>query len=183
MSHSTRHSTQVQVATVDFEALIQSFRAPARVWRRSEVLARPSPVPGEPGLYGWYFNKGSLGVPADGRQRYNGAHLLYVGISPSRLPRNTGSSRPNLRKRIRQHYRGNASGSTLRLTLGCILADELGLQLGPAGSTARLTDLARACLDPPVRRHEPLFLSQHRHRVDLRGAPSRYIAGQSRNQQ
>ncbi|MEU8575440.1 GIY-YIG nuclease family protein [Streptomyces asoensis] len=36
--------------------------------------------------------------------------------------------RQNLRKRVRYHYRGNAAGSTLRFTLGCLL----GLELRPA---------------------------------------------------
>ena len=35
--------------------------------------------------------------------------------------------------------RGNASGSTLRLTLGCLLADELGLRFSPVGASGRLT--------------------------------------------
>jgi hypothetical protein len=35
--------------------------------------------------------------------------------------------------------RGNTSGSTLRLTLGCLLADDLGLKLRPVGRTGRLT--------------------------------------------
>src|ERR1700722_988896 len=34
---------------------------------------------------------------------------------------------------------GNAEGSTLRLTLGCLLAGELGLQLRRVGSGGRLT--------------------------------------------
>jgi hypothetical protein len=35
--------------------------------------------------------------------------------------------------------RGNAEGSTLRLTLGCLLANELGIQLRRVGSGTRLT--------------------------------------------
>jgi hypothetical protein len=41
--------------------------------------------------------------------------------------------------RIRYHYRGNAEGSTLRLTLGCLLSDQLGIQLRRAGSGKRMT--------------------------------------------
>src|SRR5262249_45882841 len=41
--------------------------------------------------------------------------------------------------RIRYHMRGNAYGSTLRLTLGCLLADELGIKLQRVGSGKRLT--------------------------------------------
>lgn len=36
---------------------------------------------------------------------------------------------------MRNHYRGNASGSTLRLTLGCLL----GLELRRVGSSERMT--------------------------------------------
>jgi hypothetical protein len=66
--------------------------------------------------------------------------LLYVGISPSPPPGNgKAPSRQNLNKRIRYHYRGNAAGSTLRLTLGCHLAAELGIALNRVGSGTRLT--------------------------------------------
>jgi hypothetical protein len=45
------------------------------------------------------------------------------------------SSTQNLRTRIRYHFRGNAEGSTLRLTLGCLL----GLDLRRVGSGRRMT--------------------------------------------
>lgn len=51
--------------------------------------------------------------------------LLYVGISPKAPPSNGGApSRSTLRKRLQTHYRGNAEGSTLRKTLGCLLAGQ-----------------------------------------------------------
>jgi hypothetical protein len=44
--------------------------------------------------------------------------LLYVGIAPKAPPSNgRPPSRQTLRSRIRYHYRGNAAGSTRRLTL------------------------------------------------------------------
>src|SRR5262249_41574394 len=49
------------------------------------------------------------------------------------------TSTQTLRTRIRYHYTGNAEGSTLRKTLGCLLADELGIQLRRAGSGQRMT--------------------------------------------
>jgi hypothetical protein len=65
--------------------------------------------------------------------------LLYVGISPKAPPRNGAEpSGENLRKRIRTHYRGNASASTLRMALGCLLAEELGIALRRVGESARL---------------------------------------------
>ncbi|MDB1087367.1 hypothetical protein PJ985_07295 [Streptomyces sp. ACA25] len=45
------------------------------------------------------------------------------------------TSTQNLRTRVRYHYRGNAAGSTLRFSLGCLL----GLELRRVGSGERLT--------------------------------------------
>ena len=42
-------------------------------------------------------------------------------------------------KRIRYHYQGNAEGSTLRLTLGCLLSEELDIELRREGSGKRVT--------------------------------------------
>lgn len=66
--------------------------------------------------------------------------LLYVGIAPKAPPRNgRPPSSQRLCHRVRYHYRGNAEGSTLRLTLGCLLAERLGLSLRRVGSGTRLT--------------------------------------------
>jgi hypothetical protein len=63
-----------------------------------------------------------------------------VGISPSKPPTNGKlPSRQSLAKRLRYHYAGNAAGSTLRLTLGCLLADKLGIKLTRVGSGGRYT--------------------------------------------
>ena len=48
-------------------------------------------------------------------------------------------SNQSLAKRIRYHLVGNAEGSTLRLTLGCLLADQLGIKLTRVGSGIRYT--------------------------------------------
>jgi hypothetical protein len=70
----------------------------------------------------------------------DGKVLLYVGISPKAPPTNgRPASRQNLRTRLRYHMRGNAEGSTLRLTLGCLLSEELGRELRRVGSGNRLT--------------------------------------------
>ena len=66
--------------------------------------------------------------------------LQYVGISPSAPPINgKGPSRQNLYRRVRYHMQGNAEGSTMRLSLGCLLADELGIELRRVGSGKRIT--------------------------------------------
>ncbi|MGG6242592.1 GIY-YIG nuclease family protein [Nodosilinea sp. AN01ver1] len=112
-----------------FEAILY----PTRLWSRPEVLARNCPVPGMAGVYAWYFRKVPPGVPIEGCHRVEGATLLYVGISPSK----PSSSGQQLKERVRQHYNSNAFGSTLRLTLGCLLANELGIELRRVGSSGK----------------------------------------------
>jgi hypothetical protein len=120
--------------------VVDGLVRPARLWSRAEVLARPSPVPSRPGVYGWYFRE--LPWPIDTGQcvTWGGCTLLYGGIAPKAPPANgRPASRQSLRHRIRYHYTGNAAGSTVRLTLGCLLAERLGIQLRRVGSGRRLT--------------------------------------------
>jgi hypothetical protein len=66
--------------------------------------------------------------------------LLYTGISPKRPPANgKPPSGQTLYDRIRYHYTGNAEGSTLRKTLGSLLAQELRVELRRVGSGKRMT--------------------------------------------
>jgi hypothetical protein len=119
------------------------FVDPVRVYSGEDVLARPSPVPARDGVYGWWFRELPPLVAADGCRQYQDLRLLYAGISPNRPPQNGRSpSRQTLQKRIKYHYTGNAEGSTLRKTLGCLLADELGIQLRRVGSGTRMTFVA-----------------------------------------
>lgn len=114
-------------------------------------------APASPGIYSWWFRGGALDVPeADYRCR-NEYELLYIGISPSRA-----SSAGTLRRRLRQHVRDDASRSTLRMTLGVLLTQQLGLTLelnrgratygqeGEARITRWLVDNARVAwaIDP-----------------------------------
>jgi len=113
--------------------------SPARLWRRAEVLASPSPVPRVAGIYGWFF-KPIAGVPTDRCIVVGDFVLLYVGIAPKSLPLDGGRpSSQTLWHRVRYHYQGNAEGSTLRLTLGCLLSAKLGIELRRVGSGNRLT--------------------------------------------
>ncbi|MGY1728084.1 GIY-YIG nuclease family protein [Geodermatophilus sp. SYSU D01062] len=116
------------------------FLVPEYVWCRGEVLSRPSPIPARPGVYGWWFNRLPTTLDATGCRTWRGLTLLYTGISPKRPPTNgRPPSKGQLRQRITTHYAGNAEGSTLRKTLGCLLADELGIQLRRVGSGRRRT--------------------------------------------
>ncbi|RYH13084.1 MAG: hypothetical protein EON57_02620 [Alphaproteobacteria bacterium] len=107
---------------------------PDRVYRGSEALAKPCLVPASPGVYAWWF-RDTLHVPTQGCVQHDDLTLLYVGISPKAQAPNGRTSRQSLRTRVRYHYRGNAEGSTLRLTLGCLL----GLPLRRVGSGTRRT--------------------------------------------
>jgi hypothetical protein len=116
------------------------FLSPERLWRREEVLRRPSPVPAVPGVYGWWFDRLPVRMDTSGCRTLGGSTLLYTGTSPKRPPRNgRAPSKGQLRQRIVTHYAGNAEGSTLRKTLGCLLAGELGIQLRRVGSGFRRT--------------------------------------------
>lgn len=108
-----------------------------RVYRREEVLTKPSPVPSVAGLYAWFFRDVPPNVPTDNCLTREGLTLLYVGISPDK--RSKPNSKSTLRKRIVTHFRGNAEGSTLRRTLGVLIASESGFPLCRVGSGKRMT--------------------------------------------
>jgi hypothetical protein len=119
------------------------FLNPRRVYSRQEVLARPSPVPAAGGVYGWWFRRLPSLVDARDCRRHGDLTLLYAGISPRQPPRNgRPASQQTLRQRLQTHYAGNAEGSTLRKTLGCLLSAELGIQLRRVGSGTRKTFVA-----------------------------------------
>lgn len=113
---------------------------PRRLWSRSEILGRNNAVPKKPGIYAWYFREIPPLVPIDGCVTHEGLTLLYIGISPQ-APTKSGrvSSKQNLSTRLRFHMNGNAYGSTLRLSLGCLLGKRLGIQLRRVGSGKRRT--------------------------------------------
>jgi hypothetical protein len=133
------HHGQVSLEP-SFEAQVRELLQPAALHTRQEVLTRPCPVPASPGVYAWYFDEAPPGVPLDGCHRHGSEVLFYVGISPKAPPKNGGkASGQSLRTRVRYHYRGNAEGSTLRLTLGCLLSPLLGIELRRVGSGQRFT--------------------------------------------
>jgi hypothetical protein len=113
---------------------------PDKLWTRAEVLSKPCPVPQEGGVYGWYFDAVPPGILAANHHTVGKASLLYVGIAPKAPPKNGAKpSKQTMRERIRYHYQGNAEGSTLRLTLGCLLSEKLDIELRRVGSGKRMT--------------------------------------------
>lgn len=113
---------------------------PNKLYRGAEVMSKLSAVPRTPGVYAWYFDELPNGIDASACHTLEDKTLLYVGISPSAPPTNgKAPSRSHLNRRLRTHFGGNASGSTLRLTLGCLLNEQLGIQLRRVGSGGRYT--------------------------------------------
>lgn len=111
-----------------------------KLFTRAEVLATPCPVPREPGVYAWWFRSLPTALDTTACLKRDDATLLYTGISPKAPPANgRAPSRQRLRDRVRYHYIGNAEGSTLRKTLGVLLAGELGIELRRVGSGKRMT--------------------------------------------
>ena len=107
---------------------------------RSEIASRPCPVPPLAGAYGWWFNTIPGPIDASRCHQRDGLVLLYVGISPTRpFTNGKAASRQHLQKRIKYHYGGNAEGSTLRKTLGVLLAKDLNIELRRVGSGTRRT--------------------------------------------
>lgn len=97
-------------------------------------------MPSRPGIYAWFFDAVPPLVPQEGCGRLGDWTLLYVGISPKEPPKNGARpSAQHLRKRIGTHFAGNAEGSTLRRTLGILLAQETGFPLRRVGSGGRMT--------------------------------------------
>lgn len=111
-----------------------AFFEDAPLFSRADILARPDIIPASRGVYAWFFRETPAAVPVEGCYIRDGLTLLYVGISPK-----NARSRQNLRKRITYHFRGNAEGSTLRLTLGALLANDNDFPLRRVGSGRRMT--------------------------------------------
>lgn len=114
--------------------------SPSRLWAASDISEDSSVVPKKPGVYAWYFRQIPPLVPAEGCHTLRGLTLLYVGIAPRKPPKaNTDQGTKTLRDRLKKHVNGNADVSTLRLSLGCLLSEHLGLQLRRIGSKNVMT--------------------------------------------
>lgn len=143
-------------ADLEQDERLASLLRPEHLFSAQEVQAKPSPIPRLPGVYAWYFDEVPAGMPTDNCHTLNGLTLLYVGIAPKAPPTNRKkASGTHLRQRVTYHFRGNAEGSTLRLTLGCLLGDRLGIQLQRVGNgkTKTFTNPGEQRLDTWMAEH------------------------------
>ncbi len=96
---------------MDTNSVISSIINPEKLYSRSEVLSKPCPVLERGGFCAFYFQDIPPEVPVEGCHVKDSKTLLYIGISG------------NLRTRVvSNHFRGNASISTLRLSMGLLLS-------------------------------------------------------------
>lgn len=119
------------------KVVLASLTRPKHLFTRAEVLRTPSPVPVTNGIYAWYFRNVPAVIPTESWLTVNGNFLLYLGIAPDKA--NKPNSRASLLSRIRQQYRADAKGSTIRKTLGVLLEGESGFPLRRVGSGKRIT--------------------------------------------
>lgn len=108
---------------MDAGEAVRLLLTPRQLYSLAEVAGRASLVPTVPGIYGWHFDELPCELLFSGPRR-PAPWLLYVGIAPAAPGRQS-----TLRTRINRHASGRATVSTLRLTLGCLLADKLDIAL------------------------------------------------------
>jgi len=116
---------------------LQSLINCSELYSRREILSTTSLPPSTPGVYAWFFKDIPGNALIDGCVANGPLTLLYVGISPDKIGK--PNSRQNLRRRITTHFQGNAEGSTLRRSLGVLLAQTSGYPLRRVGSGKRMT--------------------------------------------
>ncbi len=108
----------------ELEALAKGIRRPDRLWNIDALLARPTDDWEAAGIYGWWFDQMPGACPHYGCETHEGFRLLYLGIGPA-SPSSTSSLQHRL---LSNHVEGTARNSTLRLSLGSLLAERLGLR-------------------------------------------------------
>ena len=137
---------------------------PHQLFTSEEAAERENGAPPKPGIYAWYFDAMPTGINSENCHRYEEWKLLYTGISPGKPPANgKPPSRSHIRRRLRTHFAGNAAGSTLRLSLGCLLEQDIGTVLRRVGTRGRFTftNPGEQLLDRWMRRHARVVWAEH----------------------
>ncbi len=136
------------------------LRRPTRLWSWPALLAEGA-LPPSPGVYGWYFLDLPATVPVSDCHTLHGWTLAYVGIAPRPPTRAGRASSQNLAKRLRMHFGGTAFGSTLRFSLGCLLAGQLGLEYRRFGRSLGFGRTGETALSAWMHDHARVALQVH----------------------
>jgi hypothetical protein len=114
--------TRVSIASDPFDEFTRALTSPKRLYPPSKVLATIDPD--IKGVYAWWFRNNTLPhVPLHGTRKFRAMSLLYVGTGPS-----SSTSRQFLRDRLKDHIGNDATRSTLRRSLGSLMAERLKLE-------------------------------------------------------
>jgi hypothetical protein len=113
------------------------FSNPDHICSRADVLSNPCPVARAHGVYAFFFKEIPQGVPVDGCLTHEGLTLLYIGSSPDK--KGSANATQTIQQRVRYHFNGHADGSTLRRSLGILLARQSGFPLRKVGSGKKMT--------------------------------------------
>ena len=117
--------------------MIHYCSLPNILYSRFDLQESPKLIPTENGIYFWWIKNLPEIVPLEDCIQIKEYYLVYSGISPDK--KGKPNSKSTLRTRLRTHYFGNAEGSTLRRTLGILLAQQSGFPLRRVGSGKRMT--------------------------------------------
>ena len=112
--------------------MIHSCSFPNILYSRFDLQESSKLIPTENGIYFWWIKNLPEIVPLEDCIQIKEYYLVYSGISPDK--KGKPNSKSTLRTRLRTHYFGNAEGSTLRRTLGILLAQQSGFALRRVGS-------------------------------------------------
>lgn len=117
--------------------MIHYCSLPNILYSRFDLQESPKLIPTENGIYFWWIKNLPEIVPLEDCIQLEEYYLVYSGISPDK--KGKPNSKSTLRTRLRTHYFGNAEGSTLRRTLGILLAHQSGFPLRRVGWGKRMT--------------------------------------------
>lgn len=111
------------------DEITESLRNPERLFSIPELIGLPRETWPSAGIYGWWFDVMPGSCPLGNATGFSRWHLLYVGIGPV----NEASGRTFRDRVLANHVKGTARNSTLRLSLGSLLWDSIGLMPTPYG--------------------------------------------------
>lgn len=118
----------------------EEFVLTVPLWSREALLDNPRLVPNGPGVYVWFFPPIVPGLADAARTKREGRTLMYLGVAGrAAAPADEGRGEGTLWHQTQVDLHGDAGKSALRLALGCLMADQLGITLRRAGSGQRLT--------------------------------------------
>jgi hypothetical protein len=113
------------------EAFLAHLRSSPRLTSRSEFFSANNPVPEADGIYGIFVDDVLPGIDTSKCLCVDGRVLVYVGAGRGR-PSSKRSSM--LRGRFEDHFTNIAEFSTVRFSLGVLLANQIGTELRFTGT-------------------------------------------------